>query len=207
MGAEYAVIRFEGHRAAFATCHMALLGVMLTHVATLDTDAFGTFTRTVPGRGSALDAARLKLVEAQEVRGDDLELTARVGLPEHALVVSGTPEVRTFDELGFFVAAGLRGSPVRLEPDMRAHLGLTRQRASIRAGRAMVLAAVARRLRCDTPAFVEQPGALGSPGEACAALSSISRTTVSRCQACSLQGEVTATPSLAPAAQCPKCNP
>ncbi len=74
------VLHFQGERAILATMHgkerviaplaRRFLGLALEPVAGLDTDAFGTFTRTVARIGSPLDAARAKIAAGLALQPD-----------------------------------------------------------------------------------------------------------------------------------------
>lgn len=135
---------------------------------------------------------------------------ARVGFPDHALVVRSGQQlvkgVRSPAHLGQLLKAG---GPVRIETDMRAHMNPTRM-AEI----ARVAERLARRIATPCPAC-GQPGfgiTRTEPGLACpecGAPTALASGVVETCALCPHEqrrprpdGRLTATP-----AECPECNP
>lgn len=141
------------------------------------------------------------------------DFLARVGFPEHALVVraAGTIEkgVRTPDQLDDVLRRARAHAPVSLETDMRAHLNPTRM-AEIGA----LADRLATRLaiscpNCGAPGYGERDVVRGLPCEACGGPTGEIAALVHACSAC---GHATEQPrpdgrATADPAQCPACNP
>lgn len=147
----------------------------------------------------------------QDMDGGDLApFLARVGFPDHALVVKGSD--------GDVLAAGVRDAALlirlaapgtRLETDMRAHMNPTRM-AAIRALASRLAAQLACRCpACACPGFGQIGVTRGLPCSACGGATQGVAAIIDGCSACGHQQARARPDSLVAAdpASCDWCNP
>lgn len=146
---------------------------------------------------------------------------ARIGFPEHALIVMGCAGAKPAPHLALAKgitrpealaeavahAITLSGAAF-VETDMRAHLNPTRMAAIARAGADLVRRYVSRCPACAQPGFAVTTRIAGLPCRWCAAPTGLARAEVLTCAACGHREERPASDqATADPAQCPQCNP
>ncbi len=180
---------------------------------TLDRELVGIYdpTTEIEIVGSAVAPAR---VISEDVRdADALERAlARIGLPEFgAIVHTGTSlhkGLRDADAVRAVVtAAWLRGEPVRIESDVRAHHNPARMRVIAEAGIDAVRRARSHCPGCARPGYWRMQVLPGLPCEECGAATERPRADVWACRACDHREERARDAATASAAHCDACNP
>lgn len=151
--------------------------------------------------------ATLTLEPGAEVDG----FLARVGFPQHALVLRQGEEIHkgitTRDELDRLLAKG--GGPARIETDMRAHLNPTRMGEIAALATKLVQRIATPCPACGTPGFGPVRRAAGLPCADCGTPTPLTRSIVLGCARCAHEQHQPRHDKrdAASPAECPECNP
>ena len=212
----------HGKQAIMAAVLEPATGCKVVHVADVDTDRFGTFTREVARTGNQLEAARAKARAGQGLaRSPDelLQLARELGFPEHRLclrpdhsederVIKG---LGTADELLQAFSAALAQSTrgqVFAESDLRAHCNPTRQAMIRRATEDLCNKMLSTCPTCGAPGFALSGHRPGRPCRLCASATREPLAHLWSCPVCHHNEERRdGLPALADPARCDRCNP
>jgi len=146
-----------------------------------------------------------------EPGGDPSDFLARIGFPDHAVIVRAGERIaaRGVTDREALDALLAGAGAVRLETDMRAHLNPTRMAEIAKAAGAMARRLASSCPSCAAPGFGLSRVMRGLPCAACGSATDIVRAELYACPACGCEAERSRPDDKREAepGECPACNP